>query len=295
MGEIQVLEGLAKIYRQLYLNPGEGKRNHQLYKEIVLQGKIPKELKKRMEEGLTGFIGSDQDRMFIMETPVGAVRVVYLYHRKDFERFVQIIAHRCENVDIPKSMGALAVRGIINWSKIERHKKEYLANGGNFLFWDKEFKLFTEDKGNYLDDILILSRGGYSNLSPEEAGYEEEQWNELSYQIRLSHECTHFICRNKYPDKQDPVKDEVIADSMGLLETMGTYDTQLARKFLGISEDGQYKGGRLENYISDKKVTSHMVAKVNALIEQISSIIQKEQKEGKSTWNILDVIEQSDI
>ncbi len=245
----QVIEELAEIYNQLYLVPGE-EGAKELYKEIVQGGAEPP------EKSLSHFKRSDRDSCVTVTTPAGSVRVVTLYEREDFELFLQIVAHRCEKKEIPKTQGASILDGVINWRRIEARQeaffKEEAEKGVTDPDWGAEFKSFTSDKRNYLDALILLSVGPYSAISAERAGFTEEEWLRLSNDIRKFHECTHFVCRRLYREKIEPIWDELAADAVGLYAAFGKYDIRLAELFLGI-EEGRYVGGRLENYL-DKAV-----------------------------------------
>lgn len=46
-------------------------------------------------------------------------------------------------------------------------------------------------------------------------------WLQKSQVIREYHKCTHFIWRNLYPEKTDAVRDELIADAIGIYAADG--------------------------------------------------------------------------
>ncbi len=241
-----VIEELARMYPQLYLAPGEeGKR---LYPEVVLKG-YP-----APSTDLSHFRGSGIDDCRMAQTPAGEVRVVTLGLRADFVTFLQIMANRCAPVDIPRTQGAAFLNGVICRGKIAAHKKEYFqkaadrdGNEPDIFQWLEEEKRFTAVKSNYTDALLILSVGPYSFIPAADFGYPEEKWLEYSHTIRLYHECTHFVCYKLHPGKRDAVRDELIADAVGIIAALGHFDQKMAEHFLGIS-GGKYTGGRLENY-----------------------------------------------
>lgn len=238
----KILERLARRYYGLYLPVQEGMRKTPEYTRTVLQGILPEEM-----DELPGFSGSEDDRLDLTATPVGTVETIFLKKRTDFELFLQKLAYRCEPVCIPAEVGAMMISGVINWEKIHLHRWEFLNAGG--IDWEREFRIFTKDSGNYRDRLLVLSDGPYSNLPAGETGYRNTDWMRISLEIRRFHECTHFICRTRWPDNIHPVMDEVTADAVGLLGATGQYDRNLALKFLGIGEDGNYCGkGRLAAY-----------------------------------------------
>ena len=109
---------------------------------------------------------------------------------------------------------------------------------------------FTSVRANYTDLLVILSRGPYSGVDAAEAGYTEEEWLDLSSVIRRFHELTHVICRRLYPDDVDPVRDELIADAVGMYAAFGRFDPEKELLFLGI-RGGHYAGGRLGIYTDE--------------------------------------------
>ncbi len=235
-----VIRALAEIYPQLFLVPGpEGAEE---YKKIVECGAMPQ------STSLSHFKCSAEDSLQQDNTPAGPVPVITLHERADFELFLQIMAHRCVPKDIPATQGAAILDGVINWTKIRAHKEEFLLKNGPDADWDSEFDRFTSDRKNFKDALVILSSGPYSAVSAEKAGFPDTEWLKLSHIIRKTHECTHFICRRLFPDKKEPVWDELVADAAGLFAAFGRFDPQYAELFLGI-RGKKYTGGRLENYI----------------------------------------------
>ncbi len=248
----RVIRQLAEVYPQLYLTPGE--EGARVWKDIVLRGK------SAPSESLQHFHGDPQDSLTVEETPAGPVQVITLGDRSDFELFLQIVAFKCVPTRIPATQGASILDGVVNWTKINAHEEEFLRAGGTEDQLTEEFRRFTSDRRNYTDALIILSTGPYSAVPASAAGLEEEAWLRVSLQIRKAHECTHFICRRMFPDRIDPVWDELAADAVGLYAAFGRYDLDLASLFLGVSETG-YTGGRLENYVSkdDLKTFSEKV------------------------------------
>jgi len=237
-----VLPLLAAIYPQLYLCPGE--ESAEAYKRIVQYGEAAP------VRDLRPFLGDERDSCAIEETPAGAVQVITLHQRPDFERFLQIMAFRCREKEIPATQGASILDGVINWTKIRAYKESFLAAGGSGDDWPAEFRRFTADKRNYTDALIVLSDGPYSAVGAERMGLGEQEWLAYSHEIRKAHECTHFICRRLFPEKIDAVWDEIVADAVGLFAAFGRYEAETAALFLGVSRDG-YTGGRLENYVSE--------------------------------------------
>lgn len=233
-----------------------------MYKQTVLRGiELP---------GKLDFTFSKEDELSHFDTPAGKVGVLYLSERKDFEHCVRALAYRCEPRAIPESMGAVTVRGLINWEKIRSHKEIYDISGGTN--WHEEYKKFTAVKKNYLDSLIIIGSGNYSAVQPQKIGRAPEEWLTLSRIIRTYHELTHFVCRSLYPADVDVVRDEVLADMIGLTAAFGAYDPELASYFLGVEGDVYRAGGRLENYLGGNLPGDDEIRRVKRLVARLKEI-----------------------
>ena len=258
-----VLASLAETYPQLYLDPGP--EGTELYQRVVLSGE------DAPEHSLAGFRRHAEDSLEYERTPAGAVPVITLRERADFERFLKLMAHRAEDTAIPHTQGASILDGVINWTRIRAHRERFLAGGGEKKDWDDEFARFTAVKENYRDTLIVLSWGPYSAVPADEAGYPPDEWLRLSHSIRKAHECTHFICRRLFPERKDAVWDELTADAVGITAALGRFDRTLAERFLGIRE-GRYTGGRLENYLPDGETGA---AGLNALARRADAVLRR--------------------
>ena len=255
---------LARRYPQLLLPIREGERQTEEYKNAVLGGE-PLDLQP-------DFRCPEEIRADAADTPAGRAEILYLGDRQDFLHAYQALAYRCEPTPIPDSVGAVTVGGLINWEKIHRHRDEYLASGGED--WDAEFECFTSERKNYRDSVILLSGGNYSNVSAESVGLSPAEWKEKSFLIRKYHELTHFVCRALYPEDIDALRDEVIADSIGLVAAFGKYDPALARLFLGVEGGVFREGGRLSHYAKEEELPA-AVRRVNAMIDDYAARIEK--------------------
>ncbi len=254
---------IGRKYPQVCFPIDRQTRESDGYKNAVLRGK---------RDGLhpRGFTFSAEDMLSQIETSAGLVDVLYVSDRADFERCVQMLAYRCEPRAIPPSMGATTVIGLINWEKIDCRKAEYLLAGGSD--WKSEFKRFTADPTNCRDALIIVGKGYYSAVPPKQMGLTEDEWLEKSLVIRINHELTHFVFRKRFPDDVDAIRDEVIADAVGLMTAFGRYNPEAARRFLGIETDHYRKGGRLENYLGERLCLKEAVLKADELIGRLSDL-----------------------
>lgn len=272
--EEHILIQLARRYPQLVLPLDNETKNSQEYKDAVLRGKKP--------DRAPQFSFSPRDRFQTEETPAGPAEILYLAEREDFIHCLRALAYRCELRDIPAYIGANTVKGLINWEKINRHKMAYLAAGGRD--WADEFRRFTAERSNYCDILILLSAGPYSAVPAEQAGYDPEAWEEVSFQIRKYHELTHFVCRSLFPEKIDAVRDEIMADMIGLLAATGSYDRDLARLFMGLESPGFRSSGRLAYYTTPEKLETE-AARAAELIDWLAE--QALLVENSSAFDIL--------
>ncbi len=237
-----LMEELAERYPQLYVAPS--KDSEEAYKRAVQTGEAPE------EKDLSHFIGSSGDWLKTEMTPAGEVEILHLKERADFETFVRIILYRAGLKEILPSVGAQTIIGVRNWKKIREHMEPFPGLSEDD-YWE-ELASFASDKSKSTDILILISSGPYSALPAEQAGMKEEEWLRISQDIRYYHECAHFICRRKDPEKILPLWDELTADLVGMLKAMGRYDPSLAASFLGVSEKG-YSEGRLIHYLSEEE------------------------------------------
>lgn len=244
------------------------------YLDIVRRGVLPERLENP-------FIGDARDEVRNLGTPVGTVSVLVLGNRKDFERFAQVIGHRCEPQAIMPAVGAKTFFGVNNWRKILAHREEYEKGGGRL--WGQEFRKFTQEKENYQDIVCVVSQGPYSGVERPDPGWAEESLN-----IRIWHEMTHIVCRKLYPENKHAVRDEVVADMMGLLKTYRSYDTELAAHFLGIQGGRILPSGRLRHYVKEpKEETAELCVRMIAELSRYA-----EGRMEKNTFEIFEILEE---
>ena len=252
-----VLDILAAEYPQLYLNPDAD--TQETYRRVVLQGGEPE------ERNLGHYVGDQHDHMETADTPAGPVHVVTLGSRRDFELVLRglMAAKNGPKATIPESQGA-AMLTVFNWPRIRAHlaafpEEEQAA----------EFKRFTSVKVNYTDMLVVLSRGPYSGVSASAMGLTEGEWLARSDTIRRYHELTHVICRRLYPEDVDSIRDELIADAVGLYAAFGRFDPETEVLFLGI-RDGRYIGGRLGHYTDEPEA---LAGRVGAELDRMKQVI----------------------
>ncbi|MBQ7678978.1 MAG: hypothetical protein IJT34_03920 [Butyrivibrio sp.] len=287
----EVIRRLAEIYQQLYVAPGAD--GPEKYAAIVRCGQ------DAVKHSLSHFQTDDGDSLDYEMTPAGEVAVITLQIRQDFETFLQIMANRCTPVEIPRTQGASTIDGVINWTKIKAHQEEFFAaeldKGNATPDWGAEFQRFTADRNNFKDVLIVLSVGPYSAVPAARMGIIDGEWMTLSRLIRKYHECTHFICRKKYPDCKDAIWDELVADAVGTYAALGRFDRSWEEIFLGI-QDGRYTGGRLENYVMNlsggkraEKLTE-LSKCISGILVQFEDIITSHP--GVSPFALVEILEE---
>ncbi|MEE2902337.1 MAG: hypothetical protein VYC39_08405 [Myxococcota bacterium] len=193
----------------------------------------------------------DTIELHIHPTAAGHVPVILAPNREDFVTLIRALVRRNEPAEIPASMGAAAIKGFNNWSRIFELTEEWKSQqpGREDANWNTAFRSINPSKSRYQDAFIILSRGPYSNTSAQKVGCELEDWLSKSLSIRLEHECAHYFCRRVYGSMHNNFRDELIADYAGLVAAVGHFRADWFLKFMGLGADGTYDGeGRLDVY-----------------------------------------------
>ena len=278
MRKTSVLERLAADYLQLYLNPDTD--SQEAYRRVVLRGEEPE------AKSLAHYRGDPADREEVMETPAGSVRVVTLGNRQDFELALRSLMAAKDGplTPIPASQGA-AMLTVFNWPRIHAHLARFPEEERAAAF-----KRFTAVRENYVDMLVLLSRGPYSHVPAAAVGETENEWLDHSDTIRRFHELTHVICRRLCPGDVAPIRDEMVADAVGLIAAYGRFDPETEKRFLGI-RDGRYTGGRLGNYTD---APEELAAPVCAALERIRAAI--ENQTGTEPFRLIpELMKEADI
>ena len=172
--------------------------------------------------------------------------------RSDFESLVRAFTERNEPRAVPASMGACFVKGLNNWDRVTRYRREWeAANGtaGDEDAWRAELGRFAAQKARYQDRFVILSRGPYSGVPGSEVRVTETEWLERSLIVRAEHESTHDLTWRLFGIVRSHATDEIVADFVGLVRAFGVYPDGIARVLLGVDRLPAFRpNGRLANY-----------------------------------------------
>ena len=186
----------------------------------------------------------------IYPTPAGAIPLLIVGARKDFESLVRALTCRNEPVPVPPSQGACMVAGYNNWHRFRLAERGFNGHGP-FTAESRSQAIgqLREHKDLYQDRFIILSDGPYSGVPASELQLEEGEWRRRSLILRRDHEAAHYFTRRVLGCMRNNLRDELIADYMGIVAARGSYSEDWFLRFLGIHADnGEGKGRRFLNY-----------------------------------------------
>jgi hypothetical protein len=238
---------LKKCYPQLNFPIEAGIEKKEEYKDLVLRGKteninLPFLLELNDYKNIT---------LRISESIAGKIPIITVPNKEDFIIIIQCLLYKSNPKHIPQSMGAVLINGLNNWQKIAILKSDWLATNTPEK-WSKEFYMSVlQNYDLYKDKLIIISTKTYSNVSAQQLGLDESLWLSYSISIREEHECTHLYTLKKFGIASNNLHDELIADYIGIVKTIGKYNKLWMLMFMGLENYPEYRqGARLENYIS---------------------------------------------
>ena len=221
----------------------------------------------------TGLVFSEPEKLQlrIHQTLAGPIPIIIAGNRNDFVTLVQALTKRNEPQPVPDSMGACIVGGYNNWHRISLYKEKWRAQNPQHSSesdWKAEFKRIIPHKELYQDRFILLSPGFYSNVKPAQLGLTESEWQKLSLEIRLEHECTHYLTRRFFGSMRNNLMDELIADYRGIVAAIGYYRADWFLEFLGLESFPVYRqGGRLENYRGEPPLSDRAFKILQTLVK----------------------------
>ena len=262
------------------------------YRAATRKGTPPDSLK--LATGLT-LTQPEHLQLEIHSTLAGSIPVIIAGNRQDFVLLIQALAKRNEPVDIPDSMGACIIGGYNNWARIGDYRKKWSINNPQHCSeadWSIEFKKLIPQKELYQDRFIVLSPGFYSNISAKQLGLTDNEWQQLSFKIRLEHECTHYFTRRVFGSMRNNLLDEFIADYRGIVAATGQYRANWFLHFIGLESFPDYRrGGRLENYPGNPLLSEGAFKILQALVktaaENLESFDRKFVKQTRTLENDL--------
>ncbi|MGI2903287.1 DUF7005 family protein [Tolypothrix sp. VBCCA 56010] len=217
-------------------------------------------------------------QLIIHQSLAGTIPVLLTGNREDFVTLVQALTMQNEPKLVPASMGACMVAGFNNWDRIRRYRQQWSARNGNYCesSWAAEFRNIIPQKTLYQDRFIILSDGFYSDVSAEDMGLEELEWQRLSLTIRLEHECTHYFTRRLFDSMRNNILDELIADYRGIVAATGYYRADWFLRFVGLESFPHYReGGRMQNYRGQPPLCDRAFKILQALVKAAAENLQR--------------------
>jgi hypothetical protein len=279
-----IFNELKKCYPQLNFPIEIGIEKTESYKDLVLRGKI-----ENINLLFLLKLNDSKNIAFkIHKSIAGKIPIVTIPNKEDFTTIIQSLLHKNNPKHVPQSMGAVLINGINNLERLTILKNCWLVTN-TFGNWAKEFSSnVLPNKSLYKDKLIILSTKPYSNVSAKQLGLTENLWLSYSLSIREEHECTHLYTLKKYGVASNNLHDELIADYIGIVKTIGKYNKSWMLMFMGLEDYPKYRqGARLENYISDNKLSQEDFKKLIEIIKiAIENISIFDESQGKLQSNI---------
>jgi hypothetical protein len=226
----------------------------------------------------TGLVFTAPEKLQIQfhQTLAGSIPVIVAGNRADFVTLVQALTKRNEPQPVPDSMGACIVSGYNNWDRIHQYRQQWAAQQGKYseAEWIAEFQRLIPHQQLYQDRFIILSPGPYSNVAASQLGLTEAQWQQLSKEIRLEHECTHYFTRRFLGSMRNNLIDELIADYKGIVAAVGYYRADWFLHFVGLESPIYREGGRLENYRGEPPLSEGAFRILQALVKSAAENLE---------------------
>lgn len=250
--EVGAFAAMRERFAQLRFPIAEGMSREPAYRAATLRGEAGGD--EAFAPGLV-LRRPDAVSLSIVQSAAGRVPVVVAGDRADFETLVRAFTERNEPAEVPASMGACLVSGLINWHRIARHREGWArqVTDASDEAWAAEFKTIVPRKALYQDRLVLLSTGPYSAVPAEESGGPPAEWAARSLAIRRDHELFHYFTYRRFGRIRTHVFDELLADFAGLVGADGTYRAAVALRLLGLDRVPHLRPeGRLMNYVREK-------------------------------------------
>lgn len=247
--DVGVFAALAAVFPQLRFPIRDGISQEPAYAAATRRGRL-----EEADAFSPGLLLERPESLILTfsDGVAGLLPLLIAGTRADFESLVRAFTERSEPRDVPASMGACFVKGLNNWDRVARYRREWeAANGtaGDDDAWREELGRFAAQKARYQDRFVILSRGPYSGVAGSEVRVTETEWLERSLIVRAEHESTHDLTWRLFGIVRSHATDEIIADFVGLVRAFGVYPDGIARVLLGVDRLPAFRAnGRLANY-----------------------------------------------
>lgn len=243
-----VWECLRQVFMQAAFPIAEGISETDAYRAATRRGERP------AGGSVDGGLLLDEParlRLFLHPTAAGRIPILVTGCRADFVALLRALTRRNEPYPIPDSMGACVVGGYNNWERVGRYRHDWetATADRDRGSWEEEWRAVIPRKSLYQDRFILLSDGPYSGVSATDLGLETDEWASISLQIRLEHECCHYVTRRIFGSMSNSLHDELMADYCGVRSAAGRFRADWFLRFMGLEDFPAYRdAGRLENY-----------------------------------------------
>lgn len=258
------------------------------YRGATLKGERPP------ETGGLELVAPDGLSLRLHPSLAGAIPVLGVSARADFEALVRALTARNEPVPVPQAMGACLVNGLNNWDRIRRLEARWRAQDPgerDARTWAEAFRRIVQQPALYKDRMIVLSRGPYSGVASSHVGMDEDEWQELSVAVRLEHECAHALTLKVFGALRHDMLEELVADWAALIAATGGYRVELARRFLGIEAHPAFRpGGRLEIYRGSPPMSDRAFGVARRLAVDATATLNELAADGEFELDRSDVL-----
>ncbi len=246
-------EGAAKVLRgalvEFAFPVAEGMSQDEEYLAATRRGAVPFFLDHATGLELVDPLSVE---ILVHASPAGAVPVVSTGEREDFELMVQALTHRNEPEPVPEETALVRVSGLVNWDRVKRLRKSFLAQspGGD---WEARLKELAREPRMIRDDFLLLYREPNLGIDGGAFDLDWDDWAKRSVRLTVEREATRqFMLRVSGEAEPSPAF-PLLADYMGIVEAFGSYRADVARRLLGRGSEHDWgeKGERaVENLVA---------------------------------------------
>lgn len=232
----------------------------------------------------------DALQLRLHQTLAGVVPILVPHGRHDFVALVRAFAKKNEPAPIPDSMGACIIIGYLNWDRIHTLRQAWSATVEQpamaEILWQQELRArIVPHKPLYHDSLIILSDGEYSGVTASAIGLPTDVWQRDSFQIRLEHECMHYVMRRLLPARPSPIVEELIADLRGMTATWKTFPADRFLRCMGLEPDARYQeGGRLDLYRGEPALSEAALTVLIRLVRAAAFNLERLYNGQSSRW-----------
>jgi hypothetical protein len=217
---------------QLRLPQRSGVSKSEQYRTLVLRGEAEKPGELEPLGPLPVWRERGGISLKVVEHPCGAMPVLQTPCWPDFLMLVRALAHRCEPATLAKGVHAQGVSGLIHWGLIRR--------------------LGPKSRAALI--VLHVAPYGSVHASQVPGCPDEACWLDASTTLRLEHELTHLATKRLLGEMRLNLLDELIADAMGMIASLGGFHASLFCSCLGLDEAGRpVPGKRWQTYVQSLK------------------------------------------